>query len=280
MRAAERLTVALIAQKPYCADPTRPFEEIVHHADAEGFTSLPVREHDGAIRNVVLTVALRKLGSWNGLASITTPILATSVVADSTPIFAVLGRLRARPPSDPPLFVLGPGTISGIVTSYDVNQPAAHYVAFGLALVVESEVADMVMSCVCERRSGPPDEVLQEAIKCHALDCGPELKRWKARKAADCQLPLIAELSFAKKLELAKALGVLEQAAARCGPPYARNAAGLTRSLEEARHLRNELAHDRAGASDHSTVLSRMQMVHDLARTLVDSRSTDVETCL
>src|SRR4029077_14522175 len=67
------------------------------------------------------------------------------MVSAASPILELLNRLTERRPW---LFVMGPRGIDGIVTIYDLNEPAAHQLGFGLCLVVEAALGHAIEAAI------------------------------------------------------------------------------------------------------------------------------------
>jgi len=127
LAAAERLTVDLVAQEPVTVRLSNDTPDHAQHvADRENFDVLPVAEEDGRIVRFVRRTALlgHNSDSWQGVRF--EDIHPDDIVSASSPLFELLGRFSRERPR---LFVLGRRRIDGIVTVYDLNQPAAHQFA-------------------------------------------------------------------------------------------------------------------------------------------------------
>lgn len=138
IRSAEDLRVDAVAQMPFCAEPERLSpRETYEQASDLGFDDLPVRDHDGQIRRMVSAAALRDANdTWDVLDSEAVVLDADSLVAREAPVFSLLDRFVERDV----LFALGRRGVDGVVTIYDLNQPAAHLLGFGLILISEADV--------------------------------------------------------------------------------------------------------------------------------------------
>jgi hypothetical protein len=121
-------------------------------------------------------------------------------MAESSPLFALLGRFD----DTPILFVLRRDGVSGIVTVFDLNQPAAHQFAFGLALVVEGEVADVVATDAAKRGDGVTvDETLVPVLEQKPkLVSNRDLDTWRRKKRRGEQLDVLESIGFAAKIGL------------------------------------------------------------------------------
>jgi CBS domain-containing protein len=159
MEAADRLTVGTIAQPPYCVSPDKNVREVYDHAKREGFDVLPIKDPEGRIRTVVETSHLETMTDWDQLRARARPVNIDDLVAAAAPMFSVLDRIV-----DGPLLCLGGDGVEGIVTMYDMNQPAAHYFGFALAIVVEAGVGRAIDEHL-EAGGHGPDEVVDLAIR-------------------------------------------------------------------------------------------------------------------
>jgi hypothetical protein len=92
------------------------------------------------------------------------------------------------------LMCLGREGIDGVVTIYDLNQPAAHVFAFGLALLVEAELARVI----AESMDGDSRAIYRHVqgvlgAKHHAV------ARWKKEADHGEQVDLVSYLTFYEK---------------------------------------------------------------------------------
>jgi hypothetical protein len=198
-------------------------------------------------------------------------IQADDIVSSTTPLLDVLERLH---PERPRLFVLGRRSIEAIVTIYDLNQPAAHHLAFALALVIEAELGGAI-----ERHARYSDDELDtdvderlasEALRLPAAQYGGAHRRvstWRRKLRAGEQVRFLQELVFHDKLGLVSQMGLSQELAGRCRSPYD-DAEALIRTLnEEVRSLRNAVAHARA-LPEEKEIWRWMRSTHHLARDL------------
>jgi hypothetical protein len=272
MKAAERLTVELVAQEPYCVTRERPLGETLATAQAERFDFLPVRGRDGSIKSFVETAALAGISSWEGLVDIEQPIDVDLLVAESSPLFSLLERFHHHPI----LLVLTRDGIGGIVTVFDLNQPAAHQFAFGLALVIEAEVADVIRT---DLRDGPlhetvDDRVIRELEREPALTSARKLRKWRAIRRRGDHIDVLAALGFDEKLNLLTRLGLAGDLRSRCVDRYQDSDAALVNDLRrEVKELRNDIAHERIGLLDHKKMYERIRLTYELAHAFVYSSS-------
>lgn len=269
MRAAERLTVELISQEPYCASLERSLEETIATAEAERYDVLPIKNDDGSLTHSVEATALQGLSSWAELTTVAQPIDVALLVAESSPLFTLLERFEATPY----LLVLTPSGIDRIVTVFDLNQPAAHQFAFGLALVVEAEIGDAIRTHLASDSStGTVDErVIRVLEKEPRLVSKKQIGKWRQKWRRGEQIDIVESIGLAAKVGLLERLRLAEDLSRRAG--RRRSATQLVDELQEIRELRNDIAHERSGLQDHWTTFARMRLTYELAHQLVSPDS-------
>jgi hypothetical protein len=280
LAAAERITVDLIAQEPVAVRPSTDTPGWARHVvDAESFDVLPVLEDDGRIVSYLRRSTLERHASevdWTGIAFET--IEPDEIVSATTPLLEVLGRFTTQRPR---LFVLGRRHIDGIVTVYDLNQPAAHQFGFALALVVEAELGRAIETAVRDA-----DDELGTEVDQSLLDRIEDLpaseipgakgrgRSWKRKNQRGEQVRLACELSFSDKIELVRVLGLAPDLAARCRPPYGSSPTEFVSRLKsEVKALRNAVAHDRGELADEHSIWQWMRTTYHLATDLSSYRA-------
>jgi hypothetical protein len=279
LAAAERITVDLVAQEPITVRPSSDTPEWARHvADSEQFDVLPVREDDGRIVRLASREHLDAHESetdWDGFAF--DQIYPDDIVSATTPLLEVLERLS---PHKPRLFVLGRRHIDGIATIYDLNQPAAHLFAFGLALVVEAELSQALEEAA---RRGPHkldievDENLASDIENASeegfSDARKRVRSWRKKAELGEQVRLSQELSFSDKIGLIEVMGLAPQLANRCRAPYGASGPDLVQCLKnEVKELRNAVAHDRGELADERILWRWMLTTYHVATDLNTNR--------
>jgi hypothetical protein len=85
-------------------------------------------------------------------------LTADQLVSRDAPAFALLERLAEE--GSQILFCLGRRGVDGVVTVYDLNQPAAHLFGFGLVLICEAELGRLLR----ERLGEDPIEARRRAV--------------------------------------------------------------------------------------------------------------------
>ena len=269
MRAAERLTVDLVAQEPYCASPSeRSLEKTKAMAEAERFDFLPIRDPDGSLTRFVRTAALAEIDSWDELDRIGEPIGVDLLVSESSPLFSLLRRFEEAPL----LFVLARDGVAAVVTVFDLNQPAAHQFAFGLALIIEAEVADVIRAELADGPSAETvdDRVIRQLETKPALISKRMLKKWRSKRRKGEQIDILGALGFAQKIDLLERMGLVAELGKRCGDRYGGADESLLSDLRgHVKELRNDIAHERVGLLDHQTTFERMRLTYELAHAFV-----------
>jgi hypothetical protein len=256
MKAADLLTVGSIAEQPSCVDSHKPLSEIREHAVNQGYDWMPVRDDDGMIRQLVETKKLKGLEKFSEVKDQARKVTVADLVGTETPIFSILKRLQDRPF----LLCLGRSGIDGIVTPYDLNQPAAHYFGFALAIVIESEMA----------RAIEKELVDDEEIARIAEEEGVGKKwvtNWREAKQSSTQPRLVNLLSFGDKITLLKRAGA-SPLMARCSAlhfPEAISIEKMLAYLREVLDLRDAVAHEKPTLHEHSVMFQRLRIAHSLA---------------
>lgn len=261
IRSAEDLRVDAVAQEPFCAEPKRLSPRETYEQACElGFDDLPVRDDDGHIRRMVHAVALRDANdTWDVLKSEAVVLDADSLVAREAPAFSLLDRFVDRDV----LLTLGRRGVDGVVTIYDLNQPAAHLLGFGLILIAEAELARSLRSHLGEDAAQAKESAVAVLGKGRM-----GVRRWDRSRKANKDLHLSASLTFGEKLELLPEFG-LDELARRYGLP----AQALLADLREIKNLRDALAHydDQDRLADPRWVHERMRRANTLAQLISGS---------
>jgi hypothetical protein len=257
LNSANRLTVDSVSQTPFFlewGDPRGP-RFFYEQARAEGFTQLPVRQQRSTTR-IVLSAELATLDDWRD-SSIGRPIEVDDLVSRDAPLFSLLRRLQMREL----LLCLGPDGVDGVVTIYDLNQPAAHMFTLGLALLIEGELANAITRSL----SGDRRAVERHVISVLGQKYGA-VKRWKHDVAADSQLEILSYLSFYDKCRC-----LTERAVQEIAQAADLDAEEARRQLREVKQIRNNIAHyDAFNLADYRTVGTRMAIAYRLARKLAN----------
>jgi CBS domain-containing protein len=291
LKAAERLTVDLIAQEPVCVRVSTDTPGYARHvADSEGFDVLPVVEEDGRIVRYVTREDLDRHPSateWDAIDL--TDIHPDEIVSSASPMFDLLSRFSH---DQPRLFVLSRGGIDGIATVYDLNQPAAHQFAFALCLVVESELGRSIEIHAASQllAETAPDATLDLTVDRRIKEWIGDLPSesfgaaktkaaaWEKKVARGDQVRLTRELVFHDKIGLIEHGGLAALLAAQCRPPdgvSGMSAEQLLASLRgEVKELRNALAHDRGELVDEWRIWRWMQTTFALAQDLSPELAT------
>jgi hypothetical protein len=262
----DELRVGALAQAPFCADlgagkkPTEVYAE----ATERGFDNLPVRDRDGVIRRMVATSALRDASKWSDVGRRAITLTADTLVARDAPAFSLLDRFAE--PGHEILFCLGREGVDGVVTIFDLNAPAAHLLAFGLALIVEAEIAAVLRV----ELGDDPDEALRRVQKVMPKASG--IARWKQARQQGRDLDLASALLFFEKTQLLDRYGG-NALAERCGC----SKRALMRELDAIRKMRNAVAHydENYRLANPRWVHNRMRRTLSLARQLAEA-SADV----
>jgi hypothetical protein len=260
LESADGLRVDAIAQDPFCAQPDRADPRSTYiEARERGFDNLPVRDSDGRIRRVVPTSALANATDWEFLKLAANPLSTDQLVARDAPAFSLLERL-AHEGTDL-LFCLGRDGVDGLVTVYDLNQPAAHLLGFGLVLICEAELARVL-------REGLGEDPSTAKKRAEAVIGKGRMgvRRWERAREADIEVHLSSALTFGEKCELLPAYGLGELSARlRVDGKW------LMAELWEIKALRDALAHydDEDRLADPVWVHERMHRTHSLAHRIV-----------
>lgn len=258
---ADDLRVGAIAQRPYCADPKRDgLRETFDYATEQGYDYLPMRDEDDGIRRIVATSTLARARSWDAVRRKASTLSADQLVARDAPVFSLLERLT----SQEVLFTLGRDGVDGVVTIFDLNQPAAHLLGFGLALICEAEVARVL------RAELGDDRHRAEAIVADIIGKkAPGVRRYRKAVKADANVHLATSLMFGEKLKVLPTHGLATLAQRRGISP-----AAMERELEEIKDLRNAIGHadnTKDRLADPHWVHARMTVANAMARWIAAS---------
>jgi hypothetical protein len=117
LSSVDHLTVDSVSQTPFVLEwgDERGPRHFYAHAQAEGFTQLPVRQ-GRSITRILTTADLARVNDWPD-PSIGRPIEVDDLVSRDAPLFSLLRRLQGREL----LLCLGPEGVDGVVTIYDLN---------------------------------------------------------------------------------------------------------------------------------------------------------------
>jgi hypothetical protein len=258
LASAEDLLVGAIAQEPFCADPGVGSPRSTYEAACHmNFDMLPVHEAGRVMSRVIDRNALRDAGNWTVLGSATIAG-ADILVARDAPAFSLLDRFDASPV----LFTLGRHGIDGVVTIYDLNQPAAHLLGFGFALICEAEVTAVVRQFL-----GADSDHAAHLVR--QARGNRTCRRWETAHQKGEDIHIATTLTFGDKLELmshyhiadlSQRLGEGEDALLRC--------------LHEINQLRNAIGHYKEEMlSDSRWVFTHMQQAERLARRIAEVTS-------
>jgi hypothetical protein len=260
MKAADLVTVGSIAEEPWCVDSTRPPSEFYCEAVTRGFDWLPVRDDDKLIRRVVQTSHLEELASFGEVKNSARKLGVEDLVGADAPILSVLDRLQDRPF----LFCLGGKDVDGIVTRYDINQPAAHYFGLALAIVIEAAIGQAI-----DYEYAGSDAAIADAARRSQIG-GKRLAAWLDNKQSSTQSRLLNQLSLGDKIEILKLRGS-ESLVAKCSDLYARSgdiATQLFSDLGQVKQLRDAVAHELPTLADTDAMFHRLRVAHSLAHIL------------
>jgi hypothetical protein len=255
LNSADDLRVDALAQDPWCADPDQlTVRETFAIAGERGYDILPVRREDGAIRTTVATKLLAYADSWDAVLPHQESLTPDRLVARESPVLRLLDRLHEHAI----LFTLGRSGVDGVVTVYDLNQPAAHLFAFGMALICEADVAETLRRVLGE----DPDHAF--AVAAETLSASPGLRRWKRMRRTDDELHIASTLMFGEKLTLLRATGLEKLAQLHGLPPDA-----IARDLEGICALRNAVGHYDDQLDDPEWVFDRMRLAQSFAERVI-----------
>jgi hypothetical protein len=251
------LTVDSVSQAPFClewGDPRGPrfFRD---HASAEGYTALPVRE-GRSINCIVQTAELADVTDW-ARVPLGRPIEVDDLVARDAPLFSLLPRLDHREL----LLCLGREGIDGVVTVYDLNQPAAHMFALGLALLIEVEIAAAITNSLRDQRAVEEHVIAVLGVK------NRQIRRWQKAAETSEQVEILNYLTFYEKMRC-----LTDGAADVLSALAAVHPVELRGQLREVQQLRNSIAHYAAfELANYRTVVQRMRTAYRLARRFNES---------
>ena len=182
------------------------------------------------------------------------PLTADILVSADAPALSVLDRLVGKAV----LFTLGASGVDGVITIYDLNQPSAHLLGFGLVLVCEEALARWIRL----QLGSDADKAAEKVRRLNAAGSG--YARWKKLRNTDRHGDLASALTFGEKIGVIEALGPEELAR-----HYQIDASDLLTKLEHMRELRNAIGHyDEGRLDDPAWVHMRMLETRDIARNL------------
>ena len=147
----------------------------------EKFDVLPVREADGRIIRYVRREAIeghRSELDWVRIEL--SDIHPDEIVSAASPLLDLLDRFCHNRPR---LFVLDRRGIEGIVTVFDLNQPAAHQFGFALSLVVEAALARAIEEA-CRHSPDELDAEVDEQIRLRIRRLSRDHKEIRSRAEA------------------------------------------------------------------------------------------------
>lgn len=249
-----QLTVGSVSQEPFVlawGDPRGP-QFFFAHASTEGFTQLPVRT-GRSIDRIVDTLELEGVSDWDSAPN-GRPIMVDDLVARDAPLFSLLPRLSERDL----LLCLGGDGVDGVVTVYDLNQPAAHMFALGLALVIEAEMSAAITACFATQRA------LESYVISVLGAKNGQVKRWHRATERDQQVEILNYLTFSEKMRC-----LTQDALERLSVPAKTDAADLRRKLREVQLFRNSIAHYAVfELADYRSAVAHMRTAYTLARRL------------
>ena len=216
---------------------------------------LPIRGgNDSIIREVIERDALETASDWDGVQARARPLTAELLVPRESSVLRLLDRLETHRR----LFALGrDGNVDGIVTIYDLNQPAAHLLAFGMALICESDVTRTL-----RRSLGDDPEEAARAAERTLGKTATGIRRWRRTRNADADAHIATALTFGEKLRVLRDDGLESLARVHELAPE-----DLSSELREICALRNAIGHyDEAKLSDPEWTFSRMRVAQRYAR--------------
>lgn len=256
---ADDLRVSALAVKPWCALPQlTTVAETYETATDRGYDVLPVRVGAAPITQTVATKWFQGETSWNAVLRRAEPLTAERLVAREASAFRLLDRLQEYDV----LFTLGQGGVDGVVTIYDLNQPGAHLLGFGMALICESDV-----SLALRRELGEDPQIAFE--RAHRVVPGSRgLRAWKRARRAGRELHVASALMLGEKLEVLRNLGLKELASA-----HGITESDLDRELDDVLALRNAIAHydeDDDRLDDPRWTFEKMRVAQRFADRVVD----------
>jgi hypothetical protein len=198
-------------------------------ATERGYDILPVEDASGSIVSTVATRTLDQATSWEAVLAQQELLTPERLVAREAPVLRLLDRLEQHEI----LFTLGRTGVDGVVTIYDLNQPAAHLLGFGMALICESDVTRELRATLGE----DPDAAYQRAHDALGKT-SRRLAAWKHDRSAGRELHVAAALMFGEKLAILRKRGFASLAAV-----HGLTEDALIDELEEIAALRNAIGH-------------------------------------
>jgi hypothetical protein len=273
MRVAGRLTVELIAQEAdFIQLDGRGPEQALRKGFSSGYDFMPVKTGGRLIGICHLRELTEASRSPADIRAVTKPVDVDRLVALDTPILEALRSLR----ESKFLLCLGRGGVHHVVTVWDLAQPAASQLAFGLALVVEGEVARAIDDWL--ENDGGWDDLRSAAS--YEPRLAAELRSWEKRRQVADQIALGRSLTFGAKVRLlAHVTEPLDLLRARSKKRWRRaNREKIHSELGEVCSFRNKIGHDSAAqlAPDRLAHLLEQtrSIAHDLAENSEAARVT------
>ena len=226
-----------------------------------GFDILPLQDADGQIRDTIATSDLEGASSWEDVLRQRQPLTPDRLVAREAPVLRLLKRLERHEI----LFTLGRDGVDGVVTIYDLDQPAAHLFGFGMALICEADVTQALRAELGEE----PDAAHLRAQR--VLKNSRSLAAWRRARDAGRELHVSSRLTFGEKLAVLREIGFRSLAAA-----HGTDAASLDAELRDICDLRNAIGHynkDDGHLNDPQWTIERMRLAQRFADRVIDRRS-------
>jgi hypothetical protein len=266
MRTASRLTIELIAQPAQVLE-LKGRDRLTDAPSAGremGFDFMPVAR-DGRLVGIAPLRALKQMPrpSTNDVQAVMKQIDVNQIVALDTPILDLLPRLRRAKF----MLCLGRDGVRQVVTHWDLAQPTASHLAFGLALVVEGETADAIDAVLTT------DRAISQALRrteAGALLTG-DATAWQQRREKMEQIQFGRSISFGAKLQLLPRLPRAVTHLRKQSKLRWRDVPDETifSELHEIRGLRNAIGHDQVARlrPDHVArlILLTYEVADDLA---------------
>ncbi len=250
---ADDLRVEALAQAIFCAEPGfRDIAAVCSEARRNSFDILPLRVRDHPVTHFITTENLGRTSSWDRIDQFAEPLTADMLVSADAPALSLLDRLSQQAV----LFTLGRAGVAGVVTVYDLNQPPAHLLGFGLTLVCEEALGAYLLELLGE----DPEDAGAQVIRYGAA--GPGYARWKKDKSLDKHGHPVWSLTFGEKKALLERLGTSGFA-----KRHNLSEEDLLDRLERVRELRNAIGHydTETRLADPDWVYERMRQASSLA---------------
>lgn len=260
---ADGLRVDALVQTPWCAKPmSMTVRQTCDLAVERSFDILPIEDADGQILSTIATLDLQAASSWDDVLPHRKPLTPDRLVAREAPVLRLLERLERHEI----LFTLGRGGVDGVVTIFDLNQPAAHLFGFGMALICEADVTEALRAELGEE----PDVAHHRAAQ--ILKNSRSLAAWMRARAAGQELHVASRLTFGEKLAVLRENGLAVLAASHGVAP-----AALDAELRDICDLRNAIGHYNHEDDDHlkdpQWTMERMKLAQRFADRVIARRS-------